>query len=250
MKLSVAVITYNEEANIGRFLDTLQNLADEIIIVDSFSTDRTQEIARKYPKVVWIPQHFLGYGPQKNYALEKCSGEWILFLDADEIPDKTLINSIKNVIAENPKQDVYTVAFNNIFLGKTVKYGGWGNVSRERLFRKGTAKYSDDLVHETFLTKSIPQHLEGRINHFTYKNIHHHIEKSNRYTTMMAEKLYSSGKKSSGFKIVFSPFFIFIKNYAFRLGFLDGTAGFYAAVTAAFYTFMKYMKLYELTHKS
>lgn len=247
MKLSVAIITFNEERIIEKNLNAVHDLADEIIIVDSFSTDSTKEICLKFPKVKFIQQKFLGFGKQKNLAIEQCQSEWILFLDSDEIPNEELIDSIRRIVSE-PKSafNVYDVEFNNIFLGETLKYGGWGNIKRERLFKKGHGKYSEDIVHEAFVTTETIGKLQGKINHYTYKDIYHHIEKSNKYTSMMAEKMYKNGKKSNIFKILFKPLFQFFKSYFLRLGFLDGLVGYYAAATAAFYTFLKYKKLHEI----
>ena len=247
MKLSVAIITFNEERIIEKNVNAVHDLADEIIIVDSFSTDSTKEICLKFPKVKFIKQKFLGFGKQKNLAIEQCQSEWILFLDSDEIPNEELIDSIRRIISE-PKSafNVYDVEFNNIFLGETLKYGGWGNIKRERLFKKGHGKYSEDIVHEAFVTTETKGKLQGKINHYTYKDIYHHIEKSNKYTSMMAEKMYKNGKKSNIFKILFKPLFQFFKSYFLRLGFLDGLVGYYAAATAAFYTFLKYKKLHEI----
>lgn len=249
MKLSVAIITFNEERIIERTLCSIQDLADEIIIVDSYSTDNTETICKRFPKLNFIQQKFLGFGKQKNYALTLCSSEWILFLDADEIPDTTLKDSIRKIISEeNSKFHVYDIKFNNIFLGKALRYGGWGNTKRERFFKKGFGKYSEDIVHEEFITTEKKGKLNGKINHFTYKDIHHHIEKSNKYTSMMAEKMYKNGKKATVAKILFKPLYQFIKSYFLRLGFLDGLVGYYAAFTAAFYTFLKYKKLHEITN--
>lgn len=249
MKLSVAIITFNEERIIEKNLNAIQDLADEIVVIDSFSTDCTEEICRKFSKVKFIQHQFQGFGKQKNYAIDQCSGDWILFPDADEIPDEELKQSIKNIVSkENPEFLVYNIEFNNIFLGKALKHGGWGNIKRERLFKKNAGRYSEDIVHECFRTSEPIGKLKGKLNHYTYKDIHHHIEKSNKYTSMMAEKMYRNGKRSTVFKIIFNPFYQFIKSYIIRLGFLDGLVGYYAASTAAFYTFLKYKKLHEITN--
>lgn len=247
MSLSVAIITFNEERILEKTLRSVQDLADEIIIVDSFSEDNTAEICAKFPNVTFYQHPFEGFGCQKNFATSLCSSEWILFLDADEIPDEKAKNEIAKIVSEARAEfSVYEIEFNNIFLGKNLKYGGWGNVKRERLFKKNAGKYSEDIVHEEFLTDQEKGKLEGKINHYTYKDIHHHIEKSNKYTSLMAEKMYKNGKRSSVAKILFKPFYQFIKSYFIRLGFLDGLVGYYAAVTAAFYTFLKYQKLHEI----
>ncbi|WP_027381160.1 glycosyltransferase family 2 protein [Chryseobacterium daeguense] len=247
MPLSLAVITYNEEENIVRLLDSLKDTVDEIVIVDSFSTDKTKEICtQKYPQVKFFEKKFNGYGEQKNHALNLCSKEWILFLDADEIPDETLIHSIKKIISsEQPEHKVYKAKFNNHLGIHLIRHGGWGNVCRERLFRKNCAKYSDDKVHEFLVTGEKAGLLEGKINHYTYKSIHHHIVKINKYSDMMAEKMFERGKKINRFKIIASPIFEFVKVFIFKFGFLDGFPGFYIAKTMSYYTFLKYIKLHE-----
>ena len=247
MNLSVAIITFNEERILEKTLSSVHDLADEIIIVDSFSQDRTTEICAKFPKVKLFQRKFEGFGQQKNFAIGLCSSEWILFLDADEIPDETAKNSITRTASEKKTEFlVYDIEFNNIFLGKSLQYGGWGNIKRARFFKKNFGKYSEDIVHEEFITKAKKGKLIGKINHYTYKDIYHHIEKSNKYTSMMAEKMYKNGKRSGVLKILFKPLYQFIKSYFIRLGFLDGVVGYYAAVTASFYTFLKYQKLYEI----
>lgn len=247
MALSLAIITYNEEDNIVRLLNSLSDLVDEIIVVDSYSKDRTKEIClQDYPKVQFFEKKFNGYGEQKNYALDLCSGDWILFLDADEVPDEELKKSIRKIASdEHPEFSVYKAKYNNHLGIHLIKFGGWGDVCKERLFRKGSAKYSDDKVHEFLVTNEKAGILEGKINHYTYKNIHHHVTKINRYSDMMAEKMFERGKKINRFKIIINPIFVFIKVFIFKFGFLDGFPGFYIAKTMSYYTFLKYIKLFE-----
>lgn len=247
MKLSVCYIVFNGERIIGKSIGSVYDIADEIIVVDSFSTDKTEEICTGFSKVKFIQKKFEGFGSQKNYTLAQASGEWILFLDSDEVPDATAVQAIKDILNNsNPPYKVYHIHFNNILLNKTIKYGGWGNVWRERFFRKGHGKYSDDLVHESFITQDKIGKLPGNIDHYTYKSIAHHVEKINSYTQLMAEKKVANGKKVSMIKVIFSPFFDFIKTYFFKLGFLDGIAGFYISISGAFYTFLKYIKINEI----
>lgn len=247
MKLSVCYIIFNGERIIEKSIRSINEIADEIIIVDSFSTDKTEEICTGFPKVKFIKKKFEGFGDQKNYTLAQASGEWILFLDSDEVPDATAVQAIKDILNSSaPAYKVYTIHFNNILLKKTIRYGGWGTVWRERFFKKGHGKYSDDLVHECFITQDKIGKLPGNIDHYTYKSIAHHIEKINNYTQLMAEKKVANGKKVSLFKIIFSPFFDFMKTYFFKLGFMDGVAGFYISITGAFYTFLKYIKINEI----
>jgi glycosyltransferase involved in cell wall biosynthesis len=247
MAISLAVITYNEEDNIIKLFDSLADIVEEIIIVDSYSTDKTKEICtQKYPHVKFFEKKFDGYGEQKNYALDLCSNEWVLFLDADELPDEELKSSIKKILSsEKTEFSIYKAKFNNHLGIHLIRFGGWGNVHRERLFRKNSAKYSDDKVHECLITDQKAGFLEGKINHYTYKSIHHHITKVNKYSDMMAEKMFEKGKKINRFKIIVSPVYEFIKVFIFKLGILDGFAGFYIAKTMSYYTFLKYIKLYE-----
>ncbi|WP_172280859.1 glycosyltransferase family 2 protein [Chryseobacterium sp. LAM-KRS1] len=247
MSLTLAVITYNEEHNIARLLDSLYNIVDEIIIVDSYSTDRTKEIVlQQYPEVKFFEKKFNGYGEQKNHALSLCSGEWILFLDADEVPDKELRNSIRHVTSlNNPEYHIYKTKFNNHLGTHLIRYGGWGTVSRERLFRKDSAKYSDDKVHEYLISDKKAGNLDGRLDHYTYRSIHCHVSKINKYSDMMAEKMFEKGKRIKRFKVIVSPVFEFIKVFIFKFGFLDGFAGYYIAKTMSYYTFLKYIKLRE-----
>ena len=247
MKLSVALITYNEEINISRFLDAVNPIADEIIIVDSFSNDKTKEIALQYSKVKFFEKKFEGYGEQKNYAINLCSGEWILFLDADEVPNDELKKSILSIIKDkNSAYKVYKIKLENYLGNHHIKYGGWGNIWRERLFMKNAAAYSDDKIHEHLVTSEKKGVLPGFISHYTYKSISHHVQKINQYSEMMADKMFERGKKINRAKILINPAFEFIKVFFFKLGFLDGFPGFYIATTMSYYTFLKYIKLYTL----
>lgn len=246
MPLSLAVITYNEEENIVRLLSSLADAADEIIIVDSFSTDKTKEICAQYPHIKFFEKKFNGYGEQKNHALNLCSHEWVLFLDADEVPDEEMKKSIKNIISSgNTEFNVYKAKFNNHLGTHLIRHGGWGDVCRERFFRKECVRYSNDKVHEFLITDQKSGLLEGKLNHYTYKSIHHHVSKINKYSDMMAEKMLERGQKINRFKIIVSPIFEFIKVFIFKLGFLDGFPGYYIAKTMSYYTFLKYIKLRE-----
>ncbi|MGH1519654.1 glycosyltransferase family 2 protein [Chryseobacterium sp. JK1] len=247
MALSLAIITYNEEENIVRLLDAVADTADEIIILDSFSTDKTKEICtQKYPQVRFFEKKFNGYGEQKNHALALCSHEWVLFLDADEVPNEDLKKNIQKIVSsDQPEYNIYKAKFNNHLGIHLIRFGGWGNVCRERLFKKEYAKYSDDKVHESLITNQKAGLMKGKIDHYTYKSIHHHVSKINKYSDMMAEKMFEKGKKINRFKIIVSPMFEFTKVFFFKLGFLDGFPGFYVAKTMSYYTFLKYIKLRE-----
>jgi len=246
MSLSLAVITYNEEDNIVRLLNALEDIVDEIIIVDSFSTDKTKQVCTQHPKVKFFEKKFEGYGEQKNYALNLCTKDWVLFLDADEVPNEDMKKSIKIVIdSPNAAYNIFKAKFINHLGIHIIRHGGWGNVMRERLFKRNAAKYSDDKVHEFLITTEKAGVLEGNIDHYTYRCIHHHVTKINTYSDMMAEKMFVRGKKINRLKIIFNPIFEFNKVFFFKFGFMDGIAGFYVAKTLAYYTFLKYIKLRE-----
>lgn len=248
MNLSVAIITHNEERIIRKTLESIHNIADEVVIVDSYSTDKTEEVCKQFSKVKFVRRKFDGFGTQKNYTINLCSGKWILFIDADEIIDNRLQQSISEIIKDDhPDFKVYNLALHNVVLGKIIKHGGWGKIFRERLFMNGVAKYSNDIVHEFLITNEEKGVLKGKVFHYTYKDIKHHIGKTNDYTTLMAKKMFDNGKKSSFLKIYLKPKFDFFKTFILRLGFLDGFVGYYIAKTGAFYTFLKYTKLYELS---
>lgn len=243
MTLSVCIISYNEERIIERNLKSIENIADEIIIVDSFSTDRTKQIISNFKKVKIFEKKFEGYGTQKQFALNKCSGDWILFIDADEIIDEECIRSIQKIKNEDSEIKVYKIEFENFIFYRRIKRGGWNNVKRIRLFSKGSVTFSSDNVHESMFTDEKVGLLKGKIKHYTYHDIFQHIDKMNSYSELMAIKNFELGKTKSIFMTFMSPFFSFVKNYIFKLGFLDGTLGLYAAFVQAFYTFMKYGKL-------
>ncbi|MRJ09581.1 glycosyltransferase family 2 protein [Ornithobacterium rhinotracheale] len=251
--LSVAIITYNEEKNVGRTIDAIHNIADEIIVVDSYSTDATEEICKKYDKLLFTKNKWQGIGFQKNYALSLCSGKWVLLIDADEELDEKAQQAIKKIVDNSVKpldyEQVYLLKFHNYLFGRLVKHGGWGSVWRPRFFYNGSGSFSDDIVHEKFITEKKLKKLEGTIKHHTYHSIFHHIEKMNLYTEDMSIKMLANGKKSSIFKIIIKPPFSFFKAYVLQKGFLDGFMGLYLATTNALYTFLKYSKLYILQNK-
>ena len=243
MILSVCIITFNEDKIIARTLDSVKGIADEIVIVDSFSKDNTKEIVKSYGNINFIENAFEGFGSQKQFALSHCTGDWILFIDADEILDEECQNSILDIKQNGPLFKVYEIEFENYIFNRRIKRGGWNNVKRIKFFAKGVVHFSSDIVHENIVTAEKVGLLKGKIQHFTYHDISHHIHKMNSYSELMAVKKLAQGKTKSLFSIFVSPFFCFIKNYFFKLGFLDGYLGLYAAFVGAFYTFMKYGKL-------
>lgn len=247
MKLSIAIITFNEEKNLEKTLTAVSSIADEIIIVDSGSTDNTKDIAIKF-NAKFFTEPWKGYGPQRNSAIEKCSSEWILNIDADEELSSNLIKKIKE-IKSNSKyfdQEVFKINFTSVCFGKKLKYGGWSNSYRIRLFKKGAGSFNNNTVHEEFITDKKIFSLKEDIYHHSYISLEDYFNKFNRYTTEGALEYYSRGKKSSCFQIVFNPIYKFIKMYIIRLGFLDGIEGLMIASASAMYSMVKYFKLREI----
>ncbi len=245
MELSVGIITFNEEKILGKTLESVKEIADEIIIIDSFSTDKTVEIAQKYGARVF-QEEWKGFGPQKNSVIDKCSGKWILLIDADEVLSRELINKIKDILNDNNEYDVYEINRCSVCFGKEIKYGGWSGQYATRLFKNGDVKVSESLVHEEFISEKKKGKLKEKIYHYTYLTLEDYFKRFNRYTSLGALEYYKRGKKASGIHIVFNPIYKFFRMYILRLGFLDGIEGLLLAVISANYSMVKYYKLREI----
>lgn len=246
MRLSVGIITYNEENRIGRTLDSIKEIADEIIIVDSESEDKTVEIAKSKGAKVFV-EKWKGYGLQKNSVLEKCKGEWILLIDADEVISLKLKKKIKNIIDNrNNEYNVYKIKLRNICFKKEIKFGGWDDYVI-RLWRNGKVKINNREVHEEYVVEEGEKigKLNEKIVHYTYDTIDQFLEKLNRYTTQSAIQYSKERKKADIFKIYIKMFYRFIKMYIFQFGFLDGYEGYLLSKYSSIYTMTKYTKLRE-----
>ena len=244
MTLSVAIITLNEEKNLERTLKSVQDFADEIVIVDSGSTDRTEEIAKKFG-AKFVYQKWLGYGPQRNMAIDLSSSDWVLNIDADEEISEELARKIK-AIKGNSRAKVYKINFMSVCFGKKIKHGGWSNSYRIRLFKKDAGRFNENAVHEEFITKEEVSKLNEYIYHHSYSDLADYLRKFNKYTTLGAVEYHYKNKKAGIISIVLSPLYKFIRMYIFRLGFLDGIEGFLLAILSALYTMVKYYKLREI----
>lgn len=247
MGLSVGIITFNEEKRLGRTLESVKELADEIIIVDSGSTDKTGEIALEY-KVKFYAEDWKGYGLQKNSVIDKCKNDWILLIDADEVISSKLKKRILDIVNKN-SGDVYEVNFTSVCFGKKIKHGGWSGSYRVRLFRNGIGKYNDNVVHEAFVTDGKIEKLKEEIYHYSYEDLSDYLAKFNRYTTEGAKEYYKRRKRVNIFWLVINPIFKFIRMYVFRLGFLDGIEGLLLAILSSNYTMVKYYKLLEMKRR-
>lgn len=245
IKLSVAIIAYNEEHNIERALKSVA-WADEIVVVDSESSDKTVEISCRYTNKVII-HPWQGHIAQKNFALAQTTNEWVLSIDADEEVSSELANSIKKIFAEGPKFNGYTVKRRVFYLGKWIRHSGWYPDYRIRLVKKEKAHWGGESVHDTLeVTGSVGKIEDGDLYHYSYRDLSDHIAKIVSYTTTMAKNKFEVGKRAHWYDMLFRPAFSFFKKYFYQLGFLDGSHGFIICALTSYYVFLKYLKLWEL----
>lgn len=245
-RISAVIITLNEERNIARCLTSLQDVADEIIIVDSGSTDQTAQICAAHG-VQWVTQPWLGYGAQKNFATDLAKGPFILSLDADEALSIKLRDKLM-CLKKGAMADAYRLNRLTNYCGKWIHHCGWYPDRKIRLWRKGKAYWTTPRVHETVVVEPdiAVVDLHGDLLHYTYYTLAEHIQVANHYTSLVAEEYALRGKRSSFIKLFLSPFFSFFRDYILRLGILDGYYGFVICLVAAFSTFLKYAKLKQL----
>ena len=246
IKLSVAIITFNEERNIERCIKSVKGLADEIVVLDSFSTDGTEEICKKYG-VKFYKQVFEGYIEQKNKVLEFCNYDWVLSLDADEALSEKLFNEIKRV-KENPDADGYYFNRLTFYVNKWIKHSGWYPDRKLRLWKKELGRWEGTNPHDFLVLKkgSKIKHLKGDLLHYSYYSVTQHIDQINKFTTIGAKEAFKKGKKSSLVMLPLRTVFRFVRDYFIKLGFLDGYYGFVVCSMNAWSTFNKYVKLREL----
>ena len=244
--ISAVIITFNEEKNIGRCLQSLQGVADEVIVVDSGSTDKTEEICRQYGAKI-ICQKWLGYGAQKNFANTFAQHNYILSLDADEALSDTLKKSILEIKQGSPV-DACSVNRLTCYCGQWIKHCGWYPDTKIRLWKKEKATWRLDELHETIILNpnAAIQHLKGDLLHYSYYNISGHILQLNKFTEVGAREYLKKGKNVSVAKIVYKPVWKFIRDYFVKLGVLDGYYGFVICAISAFATFTKYVKARQL----
>lgn len=247
IKISVAIIAFNEEKKIENCLISVKQIADEIIVVDSMSTDRTKEISLSHGARV-IEHKFEGYIEQKNYALSQCQNEYVLSLDADEVLDSELIESIKKVKMAF-EADGYS--FNRLtnYNGFWVRHCGWYPDVKLRLVKKSAAKWGGVNPHDKLELSSEDSkiiHLKGDLLHYSYDSIEDHIGQTNRFTTIAAKAAFDKGQRSSYFKIITRPILKFLKDYFLKRGFLDGKYGLIICYINSLSAFLKYAKMKDL----
>lgn len=240
--VSIVIITYNEEESLENTIKTARKLSDDVIVVDSFSTDKTVDIASFYGAKIFH-RRWEGYSKQKNFGNRQAKYDYVLSLDADEVMSEKLVKSIRNVI-DNPLYDAYKFQRVNIFFGKKIRYGSNKNENVVRLFNKNKITWNGDLVHEGLELKNVKVgQLEGELLHYTARDTNDYLIKSNRYSTLFAEQQFNKNKRPNFLKIYVSPVFTFINEFIFKLGILDGFEGYFLARQSANYSFLKYAKL-------
>jgi glycosyltransferase involved in cell wall biosynthesis len=244
-KLTVIIPVFNEEINIGDCIERIR-WADEILIVDSFSTDNTLEIVKKYDKTRIIQREYKYSTSQKNWAIPQAGNDWILLVDADERVSQELAEEIKNIIGTESDTAAYRIKRQNYFLGKRMRYSGCQNDSVIRLFRKDLAKYEDKYVHGRLIVEGKIGMLNNPFSHYTVCNLEEYFEKMARYTTWAALEKLKKGKKVNGLIIAVRTILVFLRNYILRLGFLDGIHGFILCSLSAFSEYVRLCKLWEL----
>jgi glycosyltransferase involved in cell wall biosynthesis len=241
VKLSVVVITKDEEAAIGRCLDSVR-WADEIVVLDSGSTDRTVEIAREHGARVEVSADWPGFGPQKNRALALAGGEWVLSLDADEWVPEDLAAEIRAAIVSPDGHAGFELPRSSSFCGREMRHSGWWPDHILRLFRRDAARFSEDIVHERVLLDGRVGRLTRPLRHESFVSLHEVVDKMNRYSTAGAQMRVMRGKGGSVGAAVARGLWAFVRTYVLRAGFLDGREGFVLAVANAEGTYYRYLK--------
>lgn len=247
--VSVVIVTKDEEKNIEDALKSVSD-AQEIIVVDSFSTDRTIEICRRFTDRIF--QHeWMGYARQKQLAVDYAAGPWVLILDADE----RVTPELKNEIAEKTSPHAshltphdfngYYLPRKNFFLGKWIRHSGWWPDYALRLFRKNKAFLEDREVHEKVILTGPAGYLKNPLEHYTYRTIADFLKKMENYSTLAVKEMRKESGRSGIFSVTIKPVFTFVKMFFLRLGFLDGTYGLLLALLYSYYTFLKYVKTWE-----
>lgn len=244
MRVSAIVITLNEETNVKACLDSL-TFADEIVVVDSGSADRTEDICRADPRVRWHAEPWKGYGRQKNSALDKARGPWIFSIDADERATEALAGEISRIDPDRAPFAAYRVPRRSFFGDTWVRHGGWYPDSTVRLWRKEAGRFEERPVHEAVRVAGPVGTLSGDLLHYTYRDTADFVERLNRYSALGAEEMRRQGRRVSLPDLLVRPAFTFFRMLVLRRGFLDGTLGVKLAGLYAMYTFVKYVKAWE-----
>jgi glycosyltransferase involved in cell wall biosynthesis len=249
-KLSVIIITLNEERNIERALKSVSQLADEIIVLDSFSTDKTEELCKQFD-VRFVKEKWKGYAATKNFANDLATYDWILSLDADESVDEIMAGDINSYKAKG-FEGVYVLNRLTNYCGSWIKHSTWYPDKKVRIFNKQNTRWVGEYVHEELeFTQSVKETLvKGHLNHYSYYNYKEHRERADRYSVLTAQKMNAAGKKAGVLKPYLSAIARFFSMYVIHIGFLDGKAGFKIAQISAQSNVVKYKTLRKLNKEN
>ncbi len=256
LPLTVIFTTFNEEDNIAHALDSVIDWAGEVIVVDSFSTDNTEGVVKKYKNVQFLQHLYFGPALQKNWAIPLAHNEWVLLMDADERVTAALKNEINDTLIQiksdkNFNFDCFWIGFTHYIWDIKVRYSGWQNDKTIRLIKRDVCRYNQNKVHEEIITEGVRVgKLENKFDHYTFKNIRHFVDKQMRYAAWSAEDKDASTGKISYYHLAIKPFSRFFKHFIIKKGFLDGHIGFMISAIAAWTVFMRYLYLLENRNSS
>ena len=242
--LSVILITRNEEANLEACLASLEGVAQQIVVVDTNSSDSTLNIAQKYGALISQPSDWPGFGPQKNRALALATEDWVLSLDADERLTPALKSEIITAIHHSAQVDCFAIPRLSWYCGRFIRHSGWSPDYVDRLFRRGTAQFSDDLVHERLIPSGQVAKMKNPMLHYSFINFSQVLQKIDRYSTASAEQAFAKGKRSTPIKAILHGLWAFFRTYVIRAGFLDGQQGLALALSNAEGSYYRYMKIW------
>jgi glycosyltransferase involved in cell wall biosynthesis len=247
--LSVIVITRNEAHNLHDCLQSVQGLANEIVVIDSNSTDATRDIARQFGAMVSQPADWPGFGPQKQRALDLATSDWVLSLDADERVTPELAQEIRQVLM-NDAQAAYQMPRLSWYCGKFIRHSGWQPDHVLRLFPRIQARFSDDLVHERIISDLPLKTLRNHLLHYSYLNFSQVLSKTDAYSTASAQQAFAKGKRATVASAVGHGAWAFFRTYVIRAGFLDGAHGLALAISNAETSYYKYLKLWWMAQEA
>lgn len=245
IRLSVIIITKNEAANLQSCLDTV-GFADEIIVVDSGSTDGTVELARAAGATIIVTADWPGFGPQKNRALVAAHGDWVLSIDADERITPALADEICAAIKLAEPTDAYDISRRSWYCGRFIDHAGWTPDYVTRLFKRGSARFSDHIVHERLIVDGITKRLNSQMLHYSFRDFSQVLQKVDSYSTLSAQQGYARGKRAGIGTAVLHGLWAFIRTYFLKRGFLDGAHGLALAISNAEGSYYRYLKIWLL----
>ncbi len=243
-KLSAIVTSYNEEINIKECLESVL-WADEVLLVDSFSTDRTVEIARAIPGVRIVQHAYFGSAAQKNWAMDRAEHPWVLIVDSDERVTAELAREIVDVLERGPQANYYSIRRQNIFVDRIIRHSGWSTDKVVRLIRKGTARYPNRRVHADIRPEGFTPTMATPLLHYTFRSFSQYLEKLHRYAEWGAAEAFKRGKDPGITELFFRPAWRFFRMYVLQAGFLDGRHGFVLCALQAYGVFLKWAKVWE-----